>query len=86
MKENAARWRDVELGKELGIQKRKLNHLLELVDVTLETSDLTEVDIQVNTKRVGIGESLSILYFADVGCRFRVHSEATWEQASCWST
>jgi hypothetical protein len=57
----------MELHEELRVQERKLDHLLELVDVTFETTDFAEVDIEVDSEGVCIGICLLVFNLANVG-------------------
>ncbi|KAI6772005.1 hypothetical protein HG530_002963 [Fusarium avenaceum] len=51
-------WRgDMESSEEFGVEQRQLNHLLQLVNVALQTTNLAEVYVQVNTKRVVAGHT-----------------------------
>jgi hypothetical protein len=52
MKQDTTRRRNVKLLEKLGIEQRQLHHFLQLVDVALQATNLTEVDSQVDTEWV----------------------------------
>ena len=44
MEEDTSGRRDVEPGEQLGVEQRQLHHLLKLLNVPLQTTDLVEID------------------------------------------
>ena len=58
MEQNTTRWCDVELQEKLRVQEWHLNHFLELVDVSFQSTNLAEIYILVDTQRVGIRQRL----------------------------
>ena len=55
----------MKLEKELRVEQRKRDHLLQLVNVILKSTNTLEGDIRINTKRVSIGECSLIFDFAE---------------------
>jgi hypothetical protein len=52
--------------------------------VTLQASNLAEINIHVNAKGICVGESFPILYFPDIWRCFGVHTQSTGQQPSGW--
>jgi hypothetical protein len=54
VEQHTTRRNDAKLLKEFGVKERKGNHLLELIDVVIKTSNTVKRDVDVNTERISI--------------------------------
>jgi len=60
MEEHTARGNNAELLEQLGVEKRQCDHLLELVDVVVQSSNSVKGDIHVDAEGIRIGRSYRV--------------------------